>query len=99
MSKNGVRSIVKKFEATKIMTIKTGRGKKHNISRVLERKLVQTANQNPRVTAATFVSDAVNSRVTVLKKTIAQNLKQKWASFSQTTKDSASKEETSKSQI
>ena len=71
VSKNRARSIVKKFKATKKLTNKIARGWKCKISKVLEKKLVQIANNNPRVTAATLMSDAANSRVTVSKKTVA----------------------------
>ena len=65
-----VKSIVKKFEPTKMLTNETCRGKKCKISKVLETKLVQTANKNCRVNIATLVSDAANSGVAVLKKTV-----------------------------
>lgn len=74
VSKTGVRSIVKKFEATKMLVNKTGRGRKRKISKMLERKLVRTATKNPRVTAGTLVSDAAKSGVTISKKTVARVL-------------------------
>ena len=74
VSKNGVRSIAKKFEATKMLVNKTGRGRKRKISKKLERKLVRNVNKNPRVTAATLVSDAAKSGITVSKKTVTRAL-------------------------
>ena len=58
---NGVRGNIKKFEAIIILTNKTDRGQKCKISKFLKRKLVQTANKNLKITAATTVSDAANS--------------------------------------
>ena len=55
-----------------MFTNKIGSSQKCKISKVLERKLGQTANEYATITAVTLVSDAANSGVTVWEKTVTR---------------------------
>lgn len=70
VSRSGVRSVIKKFKESHTGQNKSGRGRKRNISKTLERKLVRGVSKDPRTTTDTRVNDLTKSGIVVSKKAV-----------------------------
>ncbi|GAA6106518.1 histone H2A.Z-specific chaperone CHZ1-like [Tachysurus ichikawai] len=62
VSRTAVRCIIAKYKETNSVRNKPVRGRKHKISRTLERKIVRVVSKMPRTSAKMIVADLDVSR-------------------------------------
>ena len=74
VSKTAVRCIIAKYKETNSVRNKPGCGRKHKISRTLERKIVRDVSKMPQTSAKMIVSDLASSGVDVSRNTVVRAL-------------------------
>ena len=74
VSRIAVRCIIAKYKETNSVRNKPGLGRKHKISRTLERKIVRDVSKNPRTSAKMIVADLASSGVDVSRNAVVRAL-------------------------